>query len=115
MSDASGPSRQNLDRALLKGFVWTSGGRWLVQMFTVVVSILVARLLAPQDYGIVSMAGVYFGFVQLIGDLGIGIFLIRRRDLDPPVVESIATLSVLAGALLPRCRGPSACNGPFLP
>ena len=107
MSDASGPSRQNLDRALLKGFVWTSGGRWLVQMFTVVVSILVARLLAPQDYGIVSMAGVYFGFVQLIGELGIGIFLIRRRDLDLPVVESIATLSVLAGALLAALSWPA--------
>jgi len=84
----------------LKGFAWASGGRWVVQLFTLGVSMLVARVLAPQDYGIASMAWVYVGLVQLVGELGIGITLIRRRDLAPPVVESIAALSVLTGATL---------------
>ena len=50
------PDTRELDRSLVRGVAWTGAFKWLSQIVTWLGTIVVARLLTPQDYGLVGMA-----------------------------------------------------------
>lgn len=47
-----------------------------------VIKLVLARLLYPEEFGLVGMATVFIGLVQVFNDLGIGAALIQRKDED---------------------------------
>jgi len=63
---SSQPGARELDQSLLRGIAWTGGARWATQLLSWASTLVVARLLSPSDYGLVGMAMVYLGFVQLV-------------------------------------------------
>ncbi|WP_176819067.1 lipopolysaccharide biosynthesis protein [Quadrisphaera sp. DSM 44207] len=59
-----------------------------------------ARLLGPENFGIVALATLYITFAVVVLDQGFGLALIQRRDLGPRDVGSVAWLNVAMGTLL---------------
>src|ERR1041385_4618947 len=59
-------SSRELDRSFVSGLAWTGAIRWLGQLASWAITILVARLLTPADYGLVGMATGYLGFTHLL-------------------------------------------------
>jgi O-antigen/teichoic acid export membrane protein len=92
--------RRRLDVVVMRGFLWTSGGRLLVQLATWIVSLLVARLLTPRDYGIAAMASLYVGFAQMVAELGIGAAIVQRANLTQETVAALMGVSLITGVLL---------------
>jgi teichuronic acid exporter len=86
-----------LDGALVHGIAWTGGIRWTSQILTWVATLVVARLLSPEDYGLVGMATVYLGLVTLLSEFGIGATIVMLRDLTSEQVAQINTLALLFG------------------
>ena len=70
-----------LDRSLLHGIAWTSGAKWVGQLVAWASTLIVARLLTPEDYGLVGMASIYLGLITLVSDFGLGSAVITLRDL----------------------------------
>ena len=96
-------ARGQLDRSLLGGIAWTAGAKWAGQAISWAVTLIVARILTPADFGIVGMATVYLGLVTLVAEFGLGTAVVTLRDLSSVQLKQINTLSVafgLAGALL---------------
>ena len=44
---------RNLDKAFVRGVAWTAAVKWFTQAVTWGMTVIVARLLAPSDYGLV--------------------------------------------------------------
>lgn len=86
-----------LDRALVQGIAWTGGLKWLTQLGTWVVGLLVARLITPSWYGLFAMAIVYTGFVQFVSEFGLSIALVQRRDLTAIQLAQLGGVATLAG------------------
>jgi O-antigen/teichoic acid export membrane protein len=86
------PSEKPLGGTVLRGLVWLGGVRWAGQLFTWGSTLVIARLLAPEDYGLVALAMVLTGFLEVITDLGLGSALVQSRDLTKRDVE--ATMGV---------------------
>jgi O-antigen/teichoic acid export membrane protein len=107
MSDTAPATHDPKDAPFLRGVLWTTAGRWTIHLLTFVTSILVARRLSPGDYGVVGMAWVYAGFIQMIGELGVGLTIVQRRALGHEVIQSLATPSVLAGVCLAAVSWPA--------
>ena len=93
-------ARSRLDVVVMRGFLWTSGGRLIVQLATWVVSLTIARILSPRDYGIAAMAALYIGFAQLLAELGIGAAIVQRTNLPKPLVASLTGVSLVMGVVL---------------
>jgi O-antigen/teichoic acid export membrane protein len=85
-----------LDKSLVHGMAWTGGVKWLTQLLTWASTLIVARLLSPSDYGLVSMASAYLGLVTIASEFGIGTAVVTLRDLS---FEQLAQLNTLAIAL----------------
>lgn len=90
---------RNLDRIFVGGFVWTATVKWLTQAVTWGITVLVARLLTPSDYGLVGMATIYIFLFTLFSEFGIGTAVVTLRDLTDNQVSQLNTLSLLMGLL----------------
>jgi len=86
-----------LDRSLLRGLAWTGMMRWATQILSWASTLVVARLLAPTDYGLVGMAMVYLGLIQLLNEFGLGLAIVQRRDLDADQIARIGGFALLVG------------------
>jgi len=90
-------SGAGLDTSLVRGVAWTGAMKWLSQVLTWSSTIVVARILAPADYGLVGMALLYLQFVTLVNELGLGAAVVTRRGLTGDQIAQLNSLSVLLG------------------
>lgn len=95
MSDTTG----SLDRSLIRGLAWTGGVRWMAQLLSWGITIAVARILAPADYGLAGMAALWTGFTQLLCEAGLTASLLRRRDSDAEALAQLGGFSALLGVI----------------
>lgn len=91
-------TQSETDRSLFRGIAWTGGVKWASQALTWASTFVVARLLTPEDYGIVGMAAVFLGLITMLGEFGLGAAVVTLRGLAPAQVRQLNTLSVLLGA-----------------
>ncbi len=97
--------RQALDRSLLRGVAWTATAKWASQALSWVSWLIVARLLTPEDYGLVGMAALYLGLITLLSEFGLGTAVLAVRDLSAEQINQLNGLAVLLGlaSLLASC------------
>lgn len=93
-------TRQQLDRALIRGVAWTGAARLVTQVLSWASTIVVANLLTKADYGLLGMATLYINYVQLLNELGLGMAIVRRRDLTAETVSDLGGLAIGTGFLL---------------
>jgi len=88
---------RKLDRSLVHGIAWTSGAKWASQLLSWASTLIVARLLTPEDFGLVGMASVFLGLITLLSEFGLGSAVVTLRQLDDEQVSQLNALSVLLG------------------
>ncbi len=71
-----------------KGLGWMGAAKAVSQSFSWVVTLYVARLLSPNDYGLMGVAGLLIVFFNLFNDLGLGQAIVRSDDQDDRVLSS---------------------------
>lgn len=69
----------HLKSNLLKGFLWTGIDALINRGFYIVIQLFLAKLLFPEDYGIVAMAAVFIALLEIVNDLGLGSALIQKE------------------------------------
>jgi PST family polysaccharide transporter len=98
-SPGPSPARttQQLDRSLIHGIAWTGTIKWITQILTWISTIVVARVLAPADYGLVAIASTFIGFVSMINEFGLGMAVVTKRDLEERQISQLNSLAVMLG------------------
>jgi teichuronic acid exporter len=73
----------NTDKKLVtSGIFWNFIQLVINQSFTFILKLVLAKLLFPSQFGLVGMAAVFTGFVQVLNDLGVGAALVQRKSED---------------------------------
>jgi PST family polysaccharide transporter len=83
-----------------RGALWTSGGRVVTQFVGVVFGVVLARMLGPDDFGMVGMITVFTGFATLFGDLGLGAAMVHSQDTTEVQWSSVFWVNIGVGLLL---------------
>lgn len=66
----------------LKNFIWRFAERASSQIVTLVVSIAIARVVAPEAYGTLALITVITSLLQLFVDCGLSTALIQKKNVD---------------------------------
>lgn len=82
---------------MLRGTAWSVALRWGVRLIGLVSVVILARLLTPEDFGIVAMAGLTIGLISMVGELGVQLLLIRQQDAGRDECDTAWTLKILQG------------------
>ena len=78
----------NLKKSALLGAFWKFAERIGAQLVSLVVSVVLARLLTPDDYSVVGIATIFFSFCNVFITGGFNSALIRKKDADDTLREN---------------------------
>lgn len=74
--------------------------RWSVRLLGLLSTLVLARLLMPEDFGLVAIATAYFGIIEGVTNLNLSAALIRFRENDPRLYGTAWTLGLVRGTIL---------------
>jgi PST family polysaccharide transporter len=83
-----------------RGAAWIFAARTVMRLLGFVNTIILARLLAPADFGVVAVALTAMQLLQGFSDIGVSQAVVRFRDADRDDLDTLFTLSALRGALI---------------
>ncbi len=90
----------NIKQKVVYGAVWKFSERILAQVVSLMVSIIIARLLDPSDYGVVSLVTIFFTFANIIISGGLNTALIQKKDADREDYNSVFTVSFIIALVI---------------
>lgn len=70
------------NKSFISNFIWRFAERCGAQLVTFIVSVILARILTPEDYGIVALVTVFTSILQVFVDSGLGTALIQKKNAD---------------------------------
>lgn len=91
---------QNIKKKVISGAVWKFAERIIAQAVSLIVSIIIARLLNPSDYGVVSIVTVFFSFANVIISGGLNTALIQKKEADKDDYNTVFTISFILAIFL---------------
>jgi O-antigen/teichoic acid export membrane protein len=93
-------SPPSLTHRAMGGMMWVAWGSGAVGLLKVVVLVLLARLLTPADFGVVTAALVVVNFSLNFSQVGLGPALVQRPVLEPRHTSTGFLASTVFGLLL---------------
>jgi O-antigen/teichoic acid export membrane protein len=84
---------------VVRGLLWKGGSSMARQLLRIAVTVVLARLLSPHDYGVAGMVIVFATLVEIFGDLALGAALVQRPNLTEEDRSTAFWVSTGAGLL----------------
>ena len=89
------PSKErSLGASAVRGVAWTGGGQIARQLVQVGTLLVLGRLLAPGEFGLIGMAMFFIGVGQLVADFGIGSAIVQSKSPDAVELSSCFWLNL---------------------
>lgn len=83
----SADQKPNLAKKTIRGLSWTYAAHYSGKLLVFISTVILARLLLKEDFGVAGYAVVVIGFLDVFNDLGIGPALIYYPD-DPKALDT---------------------------
>ncbi|MBC7951772.1 MAG: oligosaccharide flippase family protein [Rhodospirillaceae bacterium] len=100
-----------MSTALVTGAAWMVGMRWVLKLIGLVNTAILARVLTPEDFGVMAMAMVMIELAMVLTDGDFEMAVVRRHHAERELYDSAWTARLLAGAasavLLVLCAAPA--------
>lgn len=84
----------------IRGFLWDLLGKISIQGVGFVVSVILTRILFPEDFGLIAIATVFMNFANLIMDFGFSRALIQRKEVTENHYSTVFFLNLTIGIVL---------------
>ena len=88
-------SEKSLKSQVLSGMFWRFGERICAQVVTFIVSIVLARLLEPSHYGVISLITVFITIANVFVTDGFGKALVQKKNVDDCDYSSVFYFNIL--------------------
>lgn len=86
--------------SIFKGAILTVSMRWTDRLIGFASTLILARLLVPDDFGIIAMASLVVGLADVFLDLGVNVALIQNRNAATAHYNTAWTLRLLQMAFV---------------
>jgi O-antigen/teichoic acid export membrane protein len=89
-----------LKQKVLSGLKWSVGGRAASQLATWASTIIVMRLLQPDDYGLMAMATFFISLCMLLNELGMSAALVQAKELTDSLLRQMFGIVIIGNGTL---------------
>lgn len=89
-----------LQRKAFWGMIWSAAGNFSRQLIQFVVGVQLARILTPDDYGLVGMLAIFTAIASCMIDSGMGNALVRKPDRTEVDCSTVYYFSVATALLM---------------
>lgn len=92
--------RTGISTAAVRGAGWLAADQVGSRLIDLAFTALLARLLFPEDFGLLAMAAASTAFFRLFANLGLGAAIVQRADVDEDDLATAFWANLAAGILL---------------
>ena len=89
-----------ITRRIWRGTAWNTLSQVYAQVLSLLVTVALARMLEPADFGLVATVTIYSGLVSFLAEPGIIAFIIKSEVLEDADIDTAFWIGVLSSALL---------------
>lgn len=100
-------SKQTL-KNVVRGSGWMIAARWAMRVIGLVSTMALARLLAPEDFGLIAVALLAYGAVEAISYAGVDLALMRPGHDSRAHCDTAWTIQLLQGLFVAACLAVAA-------
>ena len=90
----------SLKREIISSVLWTALGKYSGMFFSIIISMVLARLISPAEFGIVAIAQIIINFFCFFADLGMSSAVVQNKSLTDKNLESLFTFSFILAFIL---------------
>lgn len=90
----------SLKTKTIKGIFWSGIQNWGSQLSGFIVFLVLARLLTPEDFGLVALANVFISFMRIILDQGFAKALIQKEDIKEDHINTAFWTQIILSCFL---------------
>lgn len=91
--------KEKRGNSVFSGAKWNAVNQGATNAIRLVVSVVVARILAPEDFGLLAMAFIFIGFLNVFKDMGTVDAIIQRKNNTKDFLNSVFIFNVIIGLL----------------
>lgn len=88
---------ESLRNKTVNSVMWSAIERFSVQGVQFILTIIIARLVLPSDYGLVAMLGIFLAIAQVFIDSGFSNALIQRQDRTEVDFSTVFYFNIVVG------------------
>lgn len=103
MNTTQGSQPKSPGRHMLHGSFWMILLRWTIRLIGLVSTVILARLLTPADFGVVAMAMIVVGMLEILSQSGQRLAIIRLAHPTKDDYDTAWTISVFVGLTIGAC------------
>lgn len=100
MRSAPDDTRLALGQQAVTAVLWTAGQKWVARIGGFVTIAILARLLAPAEFGTVAAATAVLPIAYLLADMGFSTYVVQAREASARMLSTAFWFSVTAGLVL---------------
>lgn len=89
-----------IGQQIAKASGWSVSSRFLIRSIGLVSTAILARLLVPEDFGLIAMAMVVYQIIEVLGEFNFNLILLVERDAGKDYYDTVWTLSVIRGVVM---------------
>ena len=89
-----------LKKKLISGFGYMAIAKYSGFIINLLVTAILARILAPEVFGIVSIANIFIGIFSVISDFGIASAIVQNQTFDEKDYSNVFSITVYFSLIL---------------
>ena len=92
-------AQSTLEQKVSRAYVWTTAGNVAKNLAGFSISLVLAHLLGPKEYGLLGMAMVFTNILAFLQDCGIGQAVVYNQEERSGLSLYFTTAAILGGVL----------------
>jgi len=93
-------TKPSISKRMAKGAAWTVSMRLALSGLGMLSTIILARLLVPEDFGLVAIATALAAALDIFGEFSFDIWLIRKENANRTDYDTVWTLTLIRGTII---------------
>ena len=91
---------ESLKSKATNSVMWSAVERFSVQGIQFILTIIIARLVSPSDYGLIAMLGIFLAIAQTFIDSGFSNALIQKQDRTETDFSTVFYFNIVVGIIV---------------
>jgi len=84
----------------ISGLKWSAFSKLLAQLFTWASTLIVIRILTPEEYGLMALATILISFLTLLYEMGLGSAIVQAKKISKDDLKNIFGFVLLINLIL---------------
>ena len=90
----------SLGNRVLISAIWVTASKWSVRLISIASTIILARILVPNDFGVVASVSLVVNLLSIMAETGTASYLIRIKNITNAHYDTAWTINLLARAAI---------------